>query len=60
MSKQTVSLKYSGLKLAPKNSRAVLLISYYYLGYAIGFKPTSGEHVQNSDVVAQAHYSSPS
>ena len=32
MSKQTVSLKNSGLKLVPKKSRAVLLISYYYLG----------------------------
>ena len=29
-----VSLKNSGLKLAAKKSRAVLLISYYYLGSA--------------------------
>ena len=32
MSKQTVSLKHSGLKLAHTKSRTVLLISYYYLG----------------------------
>ena len=32
MFKQTASLKNSGLKLVPKKLRAVLLISYYYLG----------------------------